>query len=66
LVGITDLYVAKGKKTVHFDLANARPSDDEILSLILGRSGTLRAPAIRKGSVFVVGFNPDILPATLL
>jgi hypothetical protein len=66
LAGITDLYVAKGKKTVHFDLANARPSDDEILSLILGRSGTLRAPAIRKGSVFVVGFNPDILSDTLL
>jgi len=66
LVGITDLYVAKGKKTIHFDLANARPSDDEILSLILGRSGTLRAPAIRRESVFVVGFNPDILSDTLL
>jgi len=65
-VGITDLYVAKGKKTIHFDLADARPSDDEILSLILGRSGTLRAPAIRKGSVMVVGFNPDILSDTLL
>jgi hypothetical protein len=66
LVGITDLYVAKGKKTVHFDLANARPSDDEILSLILGRSGTLRAPTLRKGSVLVVGFNPGILSDTLL
>ena len=65
-MGITDLYVAKGKKTIHFDLADARPSDDEILSLILGRSGTLRAPAIRKGSVMVVGFNPDILSDTLL
>ena len=66
LVGITDLYVAKGKKTVHFDLANQRPADEEILKLILGRSGTLRAPAIRKGSVLVVGFNPDILSDTLL
>ena len=64
--GITDLYVAKGKKTVHFDLANTRPSDEEILSLIMGRSGKLRAPAIRKGSVLVVGFNPDILRDTLL
>lgn len=58
--------MAKGKKTVHFDLARQRPDDDEILSLILGRSGTLRAPAIRKGNVFVVGFNPDILSDTLL
>lgn len=66
LEGLTDLYVAKGKKTVHFDMAKARPPDDEILPLILGRSGTLRAPAIRKGSVLVVGFNPDILSETLL
>lgn len=66
LEGLTDLYVAKGKKTVHFDLAHARPPDDEILTLILGRSGTLRAPAIRRGSVLVVGFNPDILSDTLL
>jgi arsenate reductase-like glutaredoxin family protein len=66
LKGITDLYVAKGKKTIHFDLANARPSDDEILKHILGRSGTLRAPAIRKGSVMVVGFNSEVLSDTLL
>jgi hypothetical protein len=66
LADITDLYVAKGRKTIHFDLANDRPSDDEILGVILGRSGTLRAPAIRKGSTFVVGFNPDILSDTIL
>jgi arsenate reductase-like glutaredoxin family protein len=66
LKGIADLYVAKGKKTVHFDLANARPSDEEILKHILGRSGTLRAPAIRKGFVMVVGFNSEVLSDTLL
>jgi hypothetical protein len=66
LADITDLYVAKGKKTIHFDLANDRPSEEEILGVILGRSGKLRAPAIRKGSIFVVGFNPDILSETLL
>ena len=66
LKGIKDLYVAKGKKTVHFDLASARPTDDEILKHILGRSGTLRAPAIRKGSVMVVGFNSEVLSDTLL
>ena len=63
---VDDLYVAKGKKIVHFDLKKARPADDEILALILGRSGTLRAPAIRTGKRFVVGFNPDILSETLL
>lgn len=62
---MTDLYVAKGKKTVHLDLASDRPSDDEILALILGRSGTLRAPALRVGTTFVVGYNADILADTL-
>jgi len=67
LNGVTDLFVAKGKKTLHWRLdAEDRPSDDEILEHILGRSGTLRAPAIRKGKAFVVGFNPDILSETLL
>lgn len=65
--GVTDLYVAKGKKTIHWKLnSKDRPSDDEILEHILGRSGTLRAPAIRKGKAFIVGFNPDILGETLL
>ena len=66
LDGVRNLYVAKGKKTIHFDLESERPSDDEILGLILGRSGKLRAPAIRTGNRLVVGFNPDILGEALL
>jgi hypothetical protein len=63
---VTDLWVAKGKKTIHLDLADDHPGDEEILSLILGRSGTLRAPALRRGTTFVVGYNADILSDTLL
>jgi arsenate reductase-like glutaredoxin family protein len=66
LEGVKDLYVAKGKKTVHVKLSRERPSDEELLGLLLGRSGTLRAPAIRTGSRLIVGFNPDILGETLL
>ena len=66
LDGVVDLYVAKGKKVLHWDLTAERPADAEILTHILGRSGTLRAPAIRKGTTFVVGFNADILGETLL
>lgn len=62
---MTDLYVAKGKKTLHFDLANDRPADDEILAVIIGRSGKLRAPALRQGTTFIVGYNGDILPEHL-
>ena len=61
LDGVSDLYVAKGRKTVHVDLAGDRPGDDELLSLMLGRSGKLRAPALRAGSAFIVGYNADIL-----
>ena len=65
LNGVTDLYVAKGKKVLHLDLTAERPSDDELLGLLLGRSGKLRAPAIRTGTRFVVGYNPEILGTTL-
>jgi arsenate reductase-like glutaredoxin family protein len=63
---VTDLHVAKGKKVLHFDLTAGRPSDDELLALLLGRSGKLRAPAIRTGSQLVIGYNPEILEKTLL
>ena len=65
LGGVSDLYIAKGKKTLHLDLASERPSDAELLALLLGRSGKLRAPAIRQGARFIVGYNQEILPATL-
>ena len=57
--------VAKGKKILEFDLKKARPSDDELLSHLLGRSGTLRAPSLRVGKTFVVGYNAEILDTVL-
>ena len=66
LDGVTDLYVAKGRNTAHFDLEGERPADEEILGLILGRSGKLRAPTIRSGSRLIVGYNAELLEATLL
>jgi hypothetical protein len=57
--------VAKGRKTVHVDLTDGRPSDDELLSMILGRTGKLRAPTIKAGTKVIVGFNADLLGETL-
>ena len=65
LGGISDLYIARGKKIVHLNMESERPSDSELLALLLGRSGKLRAPAIRQGSRFILGYNGEILPATL-
>ena len=66
LDGVKDLYVAKGKKSVHFDLVSEQPSDDELLSHMLGRSGKLRAPTMRSGDRLIVGFNSELLEETLL
>ena len=52
------VWVTKGKKLIHLDPVSDA-SDDDIAKLILGRSGTLRAPAFRVGRVFMVGFSED-------
>jgi|SRR5262245_15611652 len=57
LKGVDELYVAKGKKVVHVDLKEARPPRAELLGLLLGPTGNLRAPTVRKGGTLVVGFD---------
>ena len=61
LAGVNELLVAKGKKTQRYDLKKERLSDEELLELLLGRSGKLRAPAMRIGGKFLVGYNSEIL-----
>jgi len=53
----SELYVAKGKNVVHVDLKASPPSDDELAALLLGPSGTLRAPTLRVGTTLLVGFE---------
>jgi arsenate reductase-like glutaredoxin family protein len=57
LKGVEQLYVAKGKKVVHVDLARATPPRTELLGLLLGPTGNLRAPTLRKGRTLLVGFD---------
>lgn len=52
------IWVSKGKKLLKFDLSTA-VSDDDIAKVMLGRSGTLRAPAFEAGDIFVVGFHEE-------
>jgi hypothetical protein len=54
---IDDLYVAKGKRVVHVDLRQDRPPRAELLGLLLGPTGNLRAPTLRKGRTLIVGFD---------
>lgn len=50
------LYAAKGKNVVHVDLKKQTP--EQALPLVLGPTGNLRAPTLRKGRTLIVGFDP--------
>ncbi len=65
LEGVSDLYVARGKKIVHVDLNAARPADEDLVSLLCSRFGKLRAPTMRSGDRLLVGYNAEMF-ATLL
>ena len=51
--------VARGKNRVELDLARDRPDDDTLAGLLLGPTGNLRAPTIKKGKTLYVGFNEE-------
>ena len=57
------VYVTSGKKIFEFDPESAEK--EEVLKKATGRTGNLRAPALRRGSVFYIGYN-DELYATLV
>jgi len=47
----------RGAKIFTFDMKKDRPSDGELLAVLLGPTGNLRAPTIRLGRSLLVGFN---------
>lgn len=57
LDGVDEVHVAKGKRVVHVDLRKDRPPRAELLGLLLGPTGNLRAPTLRKGRTLLVGFD---------
>ena len=57
LKDVDELYVMKGTKAVHVDLRHEKPKKTELLSLLLGPTGNLRAPTLRKGRTLLVGFD---------
>ena len=57
---MTKLHAAKGKKVVAVDLKKDGLSEEELLKLVLGPTGNLRAPTLRVGKTLVVGFNEEM------
>jgi len=65
LKDVDELYVAKGKRVVHVNLTRERPPRAELLGLLLGPTGNLRAPTLRKGRTLIVGFDETTYKSVL-
>ncbi len=55
--GIQQVYAAKGKQVVHLDLRKEEPDRETLKKVLLGPTGNLRAPTLRKGKTLIVGFD---------
>ena len=51
----------KGKKVNEFNVKNS--VNQEAIDSMLGPTGNLRAPTIRVGNTYLVGFNEDVFSA---
>ena len=54
---VNEIYAAKGKKVVHINMKKDQPDAATLTKLLLGPTGNLRAPTLRKGKTLVVGFD---------
>jgi arsenate reductase-like glutaredoxin family protein len=58
--------VAKGRKIVDLDLTKDTTEEPELLRLLLGPSGKLRAPTIKVGGSLLVGYSQEMFTSVLL
>jgi arsenate reductase-like glutaredoxin family protein len=63
--GVDEIYASKGKRVVHLDLKKDKPDTATLKGVLLGPTGTLRAPTLRQGRTLIVGFD-EATYATLL
>ncbi len=50
----------KGKKVTTFDLTTDKPVISDMLAVMLGPTGNLRAPTVVRGKIVLIGFNEEI------
>jgi hypothetical protein len=53
---VDQVVVGRGKKVVTFDMS-APPDDDTLAAHLLGPTGNLKAPTVRRGRTLLVGFS---------
>ena len=54
---VDEVVVARGKKVLRIDMKQAPPDDDTLAAALLGPTGNLKAPTLRRGSTLLVGFG---------
>jgi hypothetical protein len=57
LKDVDEIYAMRGKRVVHVDLGKDRPDAATLNGLLIGPTGNLRAPTLRKGRTLLVGFD---------
>ena len=55
----------KGKKVSDFNMKKDKPKKDDLLAVMLGATGNLRAPTVMRGKIVLVGFNQDVFDEVL-
>ena len=55
----SQIYVCKGKRVTHFNMKKDPPDSETLVKSLLGPTGNLRAPTLRKGKTLVVGFHAE-------
>ena len=64
LASANKLIAMKGKKVAEFDIKNKVGKD--AVEAMLGPTGNMRAPTIRVGNTYLVGFNEDVFNAEFI
>jgi arsenate reductase-like glutaredoxin family protein len=54
---VSKVVVGRGKKVVTIDMKKDPPDDDTLAGMLLGPTGNLKAPTLRKGNMLLVGFS---------
>jgi arsenate reductase-like glutaredoxin family protein len=55
--GVDEIYASKGKRVIYLDLKTDKPDAAALKGLLLGPTGNLRAPSLRRGRTLIVGFD---------
>jgi arsenate reductase-like glutaredoxin family protein len=58
------IVATKGKKRTELDMRQ-NPPDEDVLALLLGPTGNIRAPLMRVGKTLVAGFDPEVYSSAL-